>query len=196
MSDCFEVSYSITKCSSELEGYEATNLPTGGNWQAEKIFGAAHVDIEFGTEFSIHSVQFIAQGVKRVQILLQARKGERGNWLAASATPQTFGISSQATLAYDGGLPTDSGECKRYLKVRAQMPTEPCERSPPAVRAHALTPTIPMMRPIAPLRPRRRVGGRVSTSHLWRPSRSGAGCGLPYGLPRASPASSASVSSR
>ena len=77
------------------------------------------MDLAWGTEFSIHSISFLATGVSRVQVILQGRKGERGSWFGAGSTPSTFAVATNAIEAYDGVLPT-AAECKRWLTCKSE----------------------------------------------------------------------------
>ena len=110
----FEVAYQISAVSSG----EAELLPDGGRWKPDASKGTAWVDLAWGTEFSIHSISFLATGVSRVQVILQGRKGERGSWFGAGSTPSTFAVATNAIEAYDGVLPT-AAECKRWLTCKS-----------------------------------------------------------------------------
>ena len=115
---CYEISYTVSKASSEVEAHPAKNLEGGGRWAPHSTLGVAHVDLSFGTEFSIHSLSFTVSGCSSVKILLTGRKGERGSWFSQGATPQNFGLAGRATEVYEGLLPT-STECKQHLQCRS-----------------------------------------------------------------------------
>ena len=74
----FEVTYEVAATSSEKPGGEAEKLASGGKWLPDSSSRESWVELTWGTEFSIHSLSFVAKDVSRVKVLLQGRKGERG----------------------------------------------------------------------------------------------------------------------
>ena len=114
---CFEISYTVTKASSEQDEHPAKSLTEGGRWAPHPSLGTAWVDLSFGTEFNIHSISFSASGCASIKILLNGRKGERGSWMAGGVTPQNFNMTTRAIEVYDGRLPT-AAECRQLLQCR------------------------------------------------------------------------------
>ena len=112
----YDVAFTVKNASSDHESAQQA-LPDGGRWRPEPALGEAWVDVQFGTEFSIHSVSFMASGASQIQILLQGRKGERGSWFGAGATPTSWGLATSAYEAYVG--PLSASECRRVLTCRS-----------------------------------------------------------------------------
>lgn len=118
MACSFEVSYTIKRCSSEDLAHPASALTEGGKWSPLSTSTSAWVDLEFGTEFSIHSVSFTASACTSVKILLCSKRGERGSWFAGTKAPQDWDVQVSSVEVFDGRLPTTS-ECRLQLMCRS-----------------------------------------------------------------------------
>ena len=121
MSASFEIAYTIKSCSSQQDAFPSSNLASGGKWSPHASLGMAHVDLDFGTSFSIHSLSFSACGGSSVKIVLMGRKGERANYMGGGAMQYggAYNIGERAAEVYEGPLPTASVECKQLLQCRS-----------------------------------------------------------------------------
>ena len=112
----YEIDFTVTKASDEVEGHEGKEVALTNGWLARATFGTATLDIDFGTSFSVHSMSFTAIGCSRVLVVLKSRKGDRDNWVGGSAALRGGGVLQGGALVYDGILTAE--ESKKYLAAR------------------------------------------------------------------------------